>query len=148
MKTLNALECDVLERMIDALEDMEGRDGYVSELAFTLFESENVDGSMTYSTYKAEQWIAKHFHDLADVVEDMAADWGITPNPFSNPEVFMIQVVLYLAESLVYESDYLLRERDEKETDAITYDAETVALIRREWEEALSDEKGGNNVYH
>lgn len=137
MKTLNALECDVLERMIDALEGMEGRDGYVSDLAFTLFEAENIDGSMTCSRWKAEQWIAEHFHDLADVVEDMAADWGITPNPFSNPEVFMIQVVLYLAESLVYESDYLLRERDE--TDAITYDAETVALIRREWEEALSE---------
>lgn len=86
METLNALERDVLERMIDALDDMEGRDGYVSDLAFTLFEGENIDGSMTYSTYKAEQWIAEHFHDLADVVEDMAADWDITPNPFSNPE--------------------------------------------------------------
>ena len=137
MKTLNALECDVLERMIDALEGMEGRDGYVSDLAFTLFEAENIDGSMTYSTYKAEQWITEHFHDLADVVEEIQDEWGITPNPFNNPEKFMVQVALYLAESLVYESDYLLRERDE--TDAITYDAETVALIRREWEEALSE---------
>ena len=135
---LNDLEKDVLSRMIDALDDMEGRDGYVSELAFTLFEGENIDGSMTYSTYKAEQWIAEHFHDLADVVDDMAADWDITPNPFSNPEKFMVQVVLYLAEQLVYTSDYLLRGRDEEEIDAITYDGETVALIRREWEEALN----------
>ena len=136
---LNDLEKDVLERMIDHLDDLEGRDGYVSELAFTLFEGENINGSMTYSTYKAELWIAEHFHDLADVVEDMAADWGITPNPFSNPEKFMVQVVLYLAEQLVYESAYLLRGRDEEEIDAITYDEETVALIRREWEEALSE---------
>lgn len=137
MKTLNALERDVLERMIDALDDMEGRDGYVSDLAFTLFEGENIDGSMTYSTYKAEQWIAEHFHDLADVVDDMAADWDITPNPFSNPEAFMVQVVIYIAEQLVYESAYLQRGRDEEEIDAITYDAETVALIRREWEDAM-----------
>lgn len=137
MKTLNALERDVLERMIDALEGMEGRDGYVSDLAFTLFESENIDGTMTYSTYKAEQWIAAHFHDLADVVEDIAVDWGVTPNPFSNPEVFMLQVVLFLAESLVYKSDYLRRGRDDEECDCITYDADTIALIRREWEEAL-----------
>lgn len=34
METLNALERDVLERMIDALKGMEGRDGYVSDLAF------------------------------------------------------------------------------------------------------------------
>lgn len=138
-RNLNDLEKDVLERMIDALDDLEGRDGYVSELAFTLFEGENINGSMTYSTYKAEQWIAEHFHDLADVVEDMAADWDITPNPFSDPEKFMVQVVLYLAEQLVYKSDYLLRGRDEEEIDAITYDEETVALIRREWEEALSE---------
>lgn len=138
-RNLNDLEKDVLERMIDALDDMEGCDGYVSDLAFTLFEAENINGSMTYSTYKAEQWIAEHFHDLADVVEDMAADWDITPNPFSNPEKFMVQVVLYLAEQLVYKSDYLLRGRDEEEIDAITYDEETVALIRREWEEALSE---------
>ena len=137
MKNLNKLEKDVLARMIDNLDTLEGRDGYVSELAFTLFENENINGSMTYSTYKAEQWIAEHFHDLADVVEDMAADWDITPNPFSNPEVFMVQVVLYLAEQLVYMSDYLLRGRDEEEIDAITYDEETIALIRREWEEAL-----------
>lgn len=138
-RNLNDLEKDVLERMIDALDDMEGRDGYVSDLAFTLFEGENIDGSMTYSTYKAEQWIVEHFRDLADVVEDMVADWDITPNPFSNPEKFMVQVVLYLAEQLVYTSDYLLRGRDEEEVDAITYDEETVALIRREWEEALSE---------
>ena len=136
---LNDLEKDVLSRMIDNLDDLEGRDGYVSELAFTLFEYANIDGTMTYSTYKAEQWIAAHFHDLADMVEDMAADWDITPNPFSNPEKFMVQVVLYLAEQLVYKSDYLLRGRDEEEIDAITYDAETVALIRREWAEALSE---------
>ena len=138
METLNDLERDVLERMIDALDDMEGCDGYVSDLAFALFEGENIDGTMTYSTYNAERWIAEHFHDLADVVEDIVVDWGITPNPFSNPEKFMLQVVLFLAESLVYKSDYLLRGRDEEECDCITYDADTIALIRREWEEALN----------
>ena len=136
---LNDLEKGVLERMIDYLDDLEGRDGYVSELAFTLFEGANMDGTLTYNTYEAEQWIAEHFHDLADVVEDMSADWDITPNPFANPEVFMLQVVIYIAEQLVYESAYLQRGRDEEEIDAITYDAETVALIRREWEEALSE---------
>lgn len=94
-RNLNNLEKDVLSRMIDHLDDLEGCDGYVSELAFTLFEAENINGSMTYNTYKAEQ--------------------------------------------LVYKSDYLLRGRDEEEIDAITYDEETVALIRREWEEALSE---------
>lgn len=137
-RNLNDLEKDVLKQMIDHLDDLEGRDGYVSELAFTLFEGANMDGTLTYNTYEAEQWITEHFHDLADVVEDMAAEWDITPNPFNNPESFMVQVALYLAEQLVYKSDYLLRGRDEEEIDAITYDEETIALIRREWEEALN----------
>ena len=137
-RNLNKLEKDVLSRMIDNLDDLEGRDGYVSELVFTLFEAENINGSMTFSAYKAEQWIAEHFHDLAEVVEDMAAEWDITPNPFSNPEKFMVQVVLFLAVALAYESAYLRRGRDEEEIDAITYDADTIALIRREWEEALN----------
>lgn len=136
-RNLNDLEKDVLERMIDHLDDLEGRDGYVSELAFTLFECANMDGTLTYSTHEAEGWIAAYFHEIADVAEDMAADWGITPNPFANPEVFMLQVVIYIAEQLVYESAYLQRGRDEEEIDAITYDEETIALIRREWEEAL-----------
>lgn len=135
---LNDLEKDVLSRMIDNLDNLEGRDGYVSDLAFTLFEGENIDGSMTYSTYKAEQWITEHFHDLADVVEEMSAAWDIAANPFANPEAFMVQVVLYLAGELIYTSDYLRRGRDEEECDCITYDADTIALIRREWEEALN----------
>lgn len=136
---MNALEKSVMEMMLDNLDTLEGRDGYVSELAFTLFECENIDGSMTYSTYKAAQWIMENFHDLGDVVEDME-DYGIAPdNPFSNPEKFMVQVVLFLAESLVYKSDYLRRGRDEEECDCITYDAETIVLIRREWEAALND---------
>lgn len=135
---MNALEESVMEMMLDKLDTLEGRDGCVSDLAFTLFENENIDGSMTYSTYKAEQWIAEYFHDLADVVEGIAADWDITPNPFSNPEIFMVQVVLYVAEQLVYQSAYLARLQNE-ECDCITYDADTIALIRREWEAALND---------
>ena len=38
---LNNLEKSVLSMMIDNLDDMEGREGYISELAFDLFESEN-----------------------------------------------------------------------------------------------------------
>lgn len=134
---LNNLEKDVLHRMIDELDCMEGRDGYVSELAFSLFEVANRDGTLTYSAEEAKQWIMTHFHDLADVVEEMEREWDITPNPFANPEAFMVQGVLYLAESLVYESAYLRRGRDEEESDTITYDAETIAPYKREWEEAL-----------
>ncbi len=133
MKNLNDLEKDVLEMMIDNLDDMEGREGYVSDLAFDLFESENIDGTITYDREEAQEWIAEHFHDLGGVVEEMAAEWDMTPNPFSNPEAFHVQVVLFVAAGLVAQSDWA----DYRDDDAITYDTETIERIRQEWEEAL-----------
>ncbi|MEQ2869319.1 hypothetical protein AAAV92_10730 [Selenomonas noxia] len=66
-KYLNNLEKSVLSMMIDNLDDMEDREGYISELAFDLFESENATGSINCSAWCAEEWIAEHFHDLGDV---------------------------------------------------------------------------------
>lgn len=134
MKTyLNNLEKDVLSMMIDRLDDMEHQEGYASDLAFSLFESENMTGSMTCNAWKAEEWIAEHFHDLGDVVEEMAAEWDITPNPFNSPETFHVQVVLFVSTGLVAQSDWIAYRDDE----AITYDAATLDRIRKEWQEAL-----------
>lgn len=133
MKTLNNLEKDLLAMMIDRLDDMEDREGYVSDLAFDLFECENATGSITCDREEAQEWIAAYFHDLGAVVEEMSAEWDITPNPFSNPEAFQVQVVLYVSSDLVAHSDWT----NYRDDDAITYDAGTIALIRREWEEAL-----------
>ncbi len=133
---LNNLEKDVLEMMIYNLDNMEGREGYVSDLAFDLFESENMDSTITYDREKAKEWIAELFHDMGDVIEEMAAEWDMTPNPFSNPEAFQVQVVIFLASRLIDCSDFVAR-RYEEECDAITYDAEIIELIRDEWKEAL-----------
>lgn len=55
MKTyLNNLEKDVLSMMIDNLDTMKDREGYVSELAFDLFEDENIDGTITYDREEAQ----------------------------------------------------------------------------------------------
>ena len=134
---LNNLEKSVMEMMLNNLDTMEGREGYVSDLAFELFEGENINGSITYSTYKAKEWITEHFHDLGDVVEEMVSEWDIMPNPFDNPEKFMVQVVLYVAEQLVAQSDYLTEWENEGETYELTYDTDTIEIIRREWQEAL-----------
>jgi hypothetical protein len=133
---LNNLEKSVLSMMIDNLDDMEGREGYVSDLAFDLFESENATGSITCNAWAAEEWIGEHFHDLGDVVSNIQDEWGETLNPFASPETFQVQVVIFLAGHLIDCSDFVAR-RYEEECDAITYDAEIIEIIRREWEEAL-----------
>ena len=137
MKTyLNNLEKSVLSMMIDNLDDMEGREGYVSDLAFDLFESENATGSITCNAWAAEEWIGEHFHDLGDVVSNIRDEWGETLNPFASPETFQVQVVIFLAGRLIDCSDFVAR-RYEEECDAITYDEEVINLIKNEWKKAL-----------
>ena len=96
---LNNLYKDVLARIMDKLEDTEiDEDSF--ETAFTLWESENISGSITYSAYEAEQWIGKHFSDLGDVVEEYQ---GETLNPFKNPEAFMVIVVIEVTQNILAE---------------------------------------------
>lgn len=135
-KYLNNLEKSVLSMMIDNLDDMEGREGYVSDLAFDLFENENIDGTITYNRIKAQEWIGEHFNDLGDVVSNIQDEWGETLNPFGDPEGFQVQVVIFLASRLVDCSDFVAR-RYEEECDAITYDEEVINLIKNEWKKAL-----------
>lgn len=97
---LNELEKDVLARIMDKLEDTEiDEDSF--ETAFTLWESENISGSITYNAYEAEQWIGKHFSDLGDVVEEYREETGDFLNPFKNPETFMVIVVIEVTQNIL-----------------------------------------------
>lgn len=57
----NTIKNEVAQDLIDKLSNNEGREVYGADLAFTLFEGYNADGSVTYSRYKAQEWIKAHF---------------------------------------------------------------------------------------
>lgn len=71
-------------------------------MAFTLFECENIDGSITYSKYKAKEWIKKHFDELGEVVERIQAEWDYNAglDIFDNPEKFMVSCYLWVASEI------------------------------------------------
>ena len=98
----NFLYAEVAERMADKLSENEGRGIYGADLAFTLFECENIDGSITYSRYKAKEWIKEHFDELGEVVERMQAEWEYNAGAdiFDNPEKFMVSVYLWVASEI------------------------------------------------
>lgn len=93
---------EVAEQLADKLSNYEGQFIYGSDLAFTLFESENIDGSITYNKYKAKEWIKKHFDELGEVVERMQAEWDYNAGVdiFDNPEKFMVSVYLWVASEI------------------------------------------------
>ena len=96
---MNKLYSSVAELMTDNMECILYNNYYVSDLAFYMFESEAVSGSITCSTYKAKQWIQEHFFEISEIydcIEDMT-----DANPFKNPESFMVAVVLYVANNII-----------------------------------------------
>lgn len=102
METIKEFVIDVLK---DKLDEYEGNSTYGADLAFYLLQQYNVDGSYTYSTYEAKQWVQEHFDELGEIVEEMTEE-GLAPcNVFDNPEAFQVQIMLYVAGQLLGQCD-------------------------------------------
>lgn len=92
---------DIIKRIIDKLYDYEDTEVYACDLAYTLFESENIDGTFTYNTYEAQEWIKNNFDELGEVWEELkfqlGTDYLNNYNLFEEPEKFMVLVILEVA---------------------------------------------------
>ena len=85
--------------IIDSLPDFEDEEVYGCDLCSKLTESDNVNGSMTYSTYKAQQYIKEWWDDCAEFYEFADMEFGSdyvskSLNVFANPEAFMLVMVM------------------------------------------------------
>lgn len=102
METIKDFMVDVLK---DKLSEYEGTPSYGGELDFYLLQQYNIDGSYTYNTYEAKQWIQEHFYELGDIVKEMTEE-GLPPcNVFDNPEAFQVQIMLFVAGDLLSQCD-------------------------------------------
>lgn len=128
MATIKEFVADVL---MDKLDEYKGTFSYGADLAYDLLEEYNVNGSYTYSTYKAKLWIQKYFDELADIVNDMTEE-GIPPcNVFDNPEAFVVQIILYVAGGLLGQCDTVAAFWDEEQE----LTEEIIAKIKEELNE-------------
>lgn len=96
---------EIINMIIDKLYDYEGGEIYSCDLAYTLFEAENIDGTMTYSSWSAKEWIKNNFDDIGEVWEELKFQFGDDYvkdiNIFDEPEKFMVIVVLESASYLL-----------------------------------------------
>ena len=105
----NNIKNEVIDKLIDKLYDYEGIKCYSCDLAYTLFESYNADGSVTYSTNEAQKWIKDNWKDLPDILEELKFQFGndyfseILMDIFENPEKFMVVIYLEVARYLIGE---------------------------------------------
>ena len=134
MKNFTNLEKWVLSEMATHIRYWEGeeREVCLGDLAFELFDNENATGSYDCSSYRATQWAAEYFEELCEVVEDMKNEWDSVATPFDDPEGFQVQVVLFLANRLMWESS-TLQEADGAEIE-VTLTDELLERIAHDWE--------------
>ena len=116
--------------IIDNLPDYEDQEVYGCDLYSTLTESDNANGSMTYSTYKAQQYIKEWWDDCAEFYEYADMTFGSDYvskelNVFANPEAFMLVMVMEGIDRLLSRVSVI----DENGNYDITLDKETIDTI-------------------
>ena len=126
---------EILNDLIGKLNDYEGQKVYTCDLAYTLFESYNIDGSVTYSTHNAKEWIKKYFNELGEVVEEIKFNLGseFIPNIFDEPEKFMVIIYLEVGASLLSQCKFI----DDNWNNEIELTNEVIETIKEQLQEVL-----------
>ena len=77
---------DLRNTIIDRLNDYKGSNVYGSDLAYTLFEEENANGSVLCNTYLTKEFIKNNFDLFADFSEYYKDNFGESLDIFAEPE--------------------------------------------------------------
>lgn len=92
---------DLKTTISDRLNDYEETNVYMCDLAVTLFQSENCNGSVLYSTYKTKEFIKENFDLFGDLVEYVKDNLDMTLNPFSEPEKAHVFLLIEASSSIL-----------------------------------------------
>lgn len=79
----------------DHIDDYRGQKVYPCDLGFTLTEGPNCDGTLTYSTATAKEYLKEWWDEAGDYYDYERANFGTGGhNPFENPEAYMVCMVI------------------------------------------------------
>ena len=110
------------------LDELEGVSVYACDLAYTLAESDNINGTMTYSTKAAIDYIREWWYDCADYSDYEEMNFGKRSNPFANPEAFMVRMVIEGINSILSQCEMI----DENWNDEIELTPEVIEAIKEQ----------------
>ena len=97
----------VIDLLLNELENYEDTKVYACELAYTLLEGYNIDGSITYNTYDAKEWIKENYDDIGEFLENYGFCVGndnlssLAIDIFTNPEKAMVIIVYEVATNIL-----------------------------------------------
>ena len=117
-KELSRMKNDLKDWMLGEIEEKlaewVGYEINVDEMADRLFEGNIVDGTYTYSTKDAKNWIIENFEDIGEIVENLQANYGEIVNCFLYPEKFQVEIVFELANYMINSSDFIKENINER----------------------------------
>lgn len=116
MKTnLEALTDYCKNYITENLPECVGRDICGCELGCTVTERINADGSCTYDTELAKDYIKNWFDEAGEFLDYELTNFGENKyNPFEEPESFMVCMVIEGINSLLSQSDFVNSFWDDK----------------------------------
>ncbi len=132
----NSIKNDVIDELQEKLKEYEDTTSYGSNLAYTLFESYNIDGTITYSRYSAEIWIKNNWDSLGEILNELKFQFGsdyfkdIVMNIWDNPEKFMVIVYLEVANYLFSQCSFV----DKNWNEEIILTSDNIELISKQLE--------------
>lgn len=92
----------------DNLENYSNQSIYGCDLGYTITEGINIDGSCTYSAYKAKEYLKFWWDEAADYLQYEKDNFGENlHNPFENPEAYMVCMVIEGVNSLLSKSKFI-----------------------------------------
>ena len=81
--------------ILENLDNYEGQSVYGSEVGYTITQSPNVDGTLTYSTHEAIEYLREWWDEAGEYWEYEKDNFGEHPhNPFDEPEAYMVCMVI------------------------------------------------------
>ena len=137
MKT-NTFYTDLRNTLIERLNDYKGTEVCGYDLAYTLFEGENADGSVFCSTYKTKEFIKNNFDLFADFSEYYKDNFGESLNIFGEPEKAHVILLLEAAQMVLSNLDTIdefwndSKELTEELIDAIVEELNKLELTDEE----------------
>lgn len=125
------------DKIIDELSKYEGQQHYACDLGYTLTEDINANGTFTYSTELAKEYIKEWWEDASDYWEYEKTNFGENfHNPFENPEGYTVAMVIEGVNLLLSQCKFI----DEKWNEEIELTEENIQTITEQVEELDEDE--------
>lgn len=95
------------ETIIERLNDYAYTKIYPCDLAYSLFESENINGSVLCNTYATKEFIKENFDLIGDLVEYVDNNLDMKLNPFLEPEKAHVILLLESSQNLLSRLKFL-----------------------------------------